>query len=107
MLEFYRTMIHLRRDTEELRTGRTRFFDVEAPLLAFTRGGTVLCLFNLSPEKHVVRVTGAGAFAVAQGAEHGGDGLLTLHPNGFAVMEADEGAEVADAIRRRAASPGS
>ena len=50
MLEFYRAMLRLRRDTEELRTGRTRFFDVAEPVLAFTRGGTVLCVFNLSPE---------------------------------------------------------
>ena len=96
VLEFYRTMLHLRRDTAELRTGRSHFFDVSAPVLAFTRGETVLCLFNLSPEKHVVRLTGAGAFAVAQGAEHGEDGLMTLHPNGFAIMEAEAGAEVAD-----------
>ena len=56
----------------------------------------MLCLFNLSPEKHVVRLTGTGAFAVAQGAEHGKDGLMTLRPNGFAVMEAGEGVEVSD-----------
>ena len=63
----------------------------------------MLCVFNLSPEKHVVRVTGGGAFAVAQGAEHGEDGLMTLHPNGFAIMEATEGVAVSD---RPAASPG-
>ena len=49
VLEFYRAMLRLRRDTEELRTGRTVFFDVAEPVLAFTRGGSVLCLFNLSP----------------------------------------------------------
>ncbi len=96
MLAFYRTMLKLRRDTEELRTGRSRFFDVAEPVLAFTRGGTVLCLFNLSPEKHAVRVTGGGALALAQGAEHGEDGRVTLHPNGFAIMEATEGVEVGD-----------
>ncbi|HVL22090.1 MAG TPA: alpha-amylase family glycosyl hydrolase, partial [Amaricoccus sp.] len=41
VLEFYRRMLHLRRDTPELRSGRTRFFDVAAPVLAFTRGETV------------------------------------------------------------------
>ena len=41
-------------------------------------------------------MTGGGAFAVAQGAEHGDDGLMTLHPNGFAIMEATEGVEVSD-----------
>ena len=52
VLEFYRAMLRLRRETEELRSGRTRFFDVEEPVLAFTRGGSVLCVFNLSPETH-------------------------------------------------------
>jgi alpha-glucosidase len=104
VLEFYRTIIHLRRDTPELRSGRTRFFDVEEPVLAFTRGGTVLCLFNLSPEKHRIRLAGAGAVAVAQGAEHGEDGTMTLHPNGFAIMETSEDVAVTD-LPARATSP--
>ena len=79
-------MLRLRRDTEELRAGRTVFFDAPEPVLAFTRGGTVLCVFNLSPERHEVRLTGGGAVALCQGIEHHGD-RLTLHPNGFAIME--------------------
>jgi alpha-glucosidase len=104
VLEFYRAMLRLRRETEELRTGRTRFFDVEEPVLAFTRGGSVLCIFNLSPETHRVRLAGAGAMALAQGAEHARDGTLTLHPNGFAIMEAAADAAVTDAPAR-VASP--
>ena len=73
-------------------------------MLAFTRGGTVLCVFNLSPETHRVRLTGAGAMALAQGAEHGRDGTLTLHPNGFAIMEAEGEVAVTDA-GARASSP--
>ena len=97
VLEFYREMIRLRRDTEELRTGRTAFFDVSEPVLAFTRGGSVLCIFNLSPETHQVRARSvAGAFALAQGVEHHGGGTMTLHPNGFAIMEATAKAEVGD-----------
>jgi alpha-glucosidase len=104
VLEFYRTMLRLRRETEELRTGRTRFFDLEEPVLAFTRGGSVLCIFNLSPERHAVRVEGAGAVALSEGAEHGKDGTLTLHPNGFAIMEALAEVAVSDAPAR-ATSP--
>ena len=96
VLAFYRTMLKLRRDTEELRTGRSRFFDVEEPVLAFTRGDSVLCVFNLSPERRVVKVTGAGALAVGQGAEHGDDGVMILHPNGFAIMEAEKDVTVSD-----------
>ena len=69
VLAFYRAMLKLRRDTPELRTGRTAFFDVSDPILAFTRGGSVLCIFNLSPETHQVRLIGAGAVALAQGIE--------------------------------------
>ena len=95
VLEFYRSMLRLRRDTEELRTGRTRFFDVEEPVLAFTRGEKVLCVFNLSPEQHEVQLTGGGAMALSQGVEHKGERLV-LHPNGFAIMEVVGEAAVAD-----------
>ena len=104
MLEFYRADAAPAPRHEELRTGRTRFFDVEEPVLAFTRGGTVLCVFNLSPETHRVRLTGAGAMALAEGAEHGRDGTLTLHPNGFAIMEASADVAVSD-LPARATSP--
>ena len=57
----------------------------------------MLCIFNLSPETHRVRLTGAGAVALGQGAEHGADGTLTLHPNGFAIMEAAADVAVSDA----------
>jgi alpha-glucosidase len=96
VLEFYRAMLRLRRETEELRTGRTAFFDVSEPVLAFTRGGTVLCVFNLSPERRQVRLEGGGEMALSQGVEHAGE-LLTLHPNGFAIMEVVGEAVVADA----------
>ena len=56
----------------------------------------VLCIFNLSPETHRVRLTGAGAMALAEGAEHRADGTLTLHPNGFAIMEASADVAVSD-----------
>ncbi len=95
VLEFYRAMLKLRRETEELRTGRTAFFDVAAPVLAFTRGGSVLCVFNLSPERRQVRLSGGGEMAISQGVEHAGD-LLTLHPNGFAIMDVVGEAVVAD-----------
>ena len=72
VLELYRAMLRLRRETPELRTGRTRFFDVSEPVLAFLRGGSVLCIFNLSPERHEVRLTGGGEMALSQGVEHTG-----------------------------------
>jgi alpha-glucosidase len=102
VLAFYRDMLKLRRATDELRTGRSRFFDVSEPILAFTRGGTVLCVFNLSPETHRIRLSGGGAFALAQGAEHGADDIMTLHPNGFAIMEVEGEPSVSDAPPEKA-----
>ena len=60
----------------------------------------MLCIFNLSPEMHRVGIKGAGALAVGQGAEHHPkDRTMTLHPNGFAIMEAAAGVEVSDPAR--------
>ena len=97
VLEFYRAMLRLRRETEELRTGRTASSTSPSRCSPSPAAARVLCVFNLSPETHRVRLTGGGAMALAQGAEHGGDGTLTLHPNGFAIMEAAAAVEVSDA----------
>jgi alpha-glucosidase len=104
VLEFYRRMLRLRRENPALRTGRTTFFDTSEPVLAFARGGEILCVFNLSPETHAVRLQGAGAVAIAEGAEHR-DGTLVLHPNGFALMAVEGMPAVEDAPKpaRRAA----
>jgi alpha-glucosidase len=96
VLEFYRAMLRLRRGSAALRTGATVFFDVKEPVLAFSRGGAVLCVFNLSARKKAVKLTGAGPVALSEAAELN-DGKLTLGPNGFAILEAAEGAGVADA----------
>lgn len=95
VLELYRRMLRLRRETEALRTGRTTFFDTSEPVLAFLRGAEVICVFNLSPETHEVTLTGAGALAISENAERTGD-RLKLHPNGFALFEAVGEVSVAD-----------
>ncbi len=95
VLEFYRHMLRLRRRRAVLRSGATVFFDVSEPVLAFSRGGELLCVFNLSKKRKAVRVTGAGAVAVAEAAELRGE-TLALGPNGFAILEASEGAAVTD-----------
>jgi alpha-glucosidase len=86
VLEHYRRMLVLRRETEALRVGATAFFDTSEPVLAFARGGEVLCVFNLSPESHSVRLSGAGEAAISEGAERRDD-VLKLHPNGYALIE--------------------
>jgi alpha-glucosidase len=64
VLEFYRAMIGFRQGSVALRSGRTRFLDLGAPLLGFVRAGGeggLLCLFNLSPVSRMVTVKGVGS----------------------------------------------
>ncbi|MFO1106766.1 MAG: alpha-amylase family glycosyl hydrolase [Amaricoccus sp.] len=93
VLHFYRRMLQVRREVPELRTGRSRFFDTADPVLAFSRGGAVCCLFNLSPEMQRVAVKGLGQPAVAEGVEHRGD-TIVLHPNGFGLFAIEGEASV-------------
>lgn len=95
VLEFYRRMLKLRRETEALRLGATRFFDTAEPVLAFTRGEEMLCVFNLSPEMRQVALRGAGDAAIAEGARVEA-GRLTLEPNGFLLAPVVGTAGVAD-----------
>ena len=95
VLEFYRRMLKLRRESEALRLGATRFFDTAEPVLAFTRGEEMLCVFNLSPETRQVALRGAGEPRIGE-AEERADGMLTLGPNGFALMPVIGTVEVND-----------
>ena len=73
VLEHYRAMLAFRKGSNALRTGKTSFFDLPEPLLAFTRqleGETLLCVFNLSPKRHTVTVAGGSTALV--GPSRGG-----------------------------------
>jgi len=85
VLEFYRAMLAFRRETPELQTGRTRFFDVAAPVLAFARGDGLSCAFNLSPQTVTLTATGHLIDAPGQAASLT-NGRLTLGPSGFAFL---------------------
>lgn len=61
VLEFYRGMLAFRRATPALREGRTRFFDAPDPVLAFSRGDGLMCLFNLGPGEVSLAAPGLGA----------------------------------------------
>ena len=86
VLESYREALAFRRATKALATGATRFFDLPEPILAFTRGEALLCVFNLSPTPCVVTVdgvaglTGPGVAAALDGR------TLTLGPNAAAFL---------------------
>jgi len=83
VLESYRRMLAFRRATPAMIGGDTRFFDLPEPVLAFTRGSAVTCVFNLSPAAVTVEATGAltgPSDAVLA------EGKLHLGPNGFGFL---------------------
>ena len=83
VLESYRAMLAFRRQTEALRLGATRFFDLPEPILAFARGEDLLCVFNLSPTALEINARGLGtAIGPAAGVVHS-DGKLQLGPNAY------------------------
>jgi alpha-glucosidase len=89
VLETYRRLLKLRRGTPALRQGRTAFFGTREPVLAFSRGEAVLCVFNLSPETRAVEVEGVGGELIAQAARRDG-ARLTLGGNGFALFAVED-----------------
>jgi alpha-glucosidase len=96
VLETYRALLAFRRGRRALRLGRTTFHDLPEPILAFTRGeghGALTCVFNLGPAPVSVAVGAAGPALTGPRQEAALDaGGLTLGPNGFAFLEASDGA---------------
>ena len=89
VLEFYRAMLAFRRGSVLAGRG-TRFLDVPEPVLAFTRGGGMLCVFNLSAGEVSMAVHGAGGLTGPDGGAVLTGGRLRLPPLGFAFV-ADAG----------------
>ena len=86
VLEFYREMLALRRSTQALGTGKTKFLDTDEPVLAFVRGDSVLCAFNLSAKKasHMLDVDAKPLLASGATIKNG---KLTFEPNGFLIAQ--------------------
>lgn len=86
VLSFYRDMIGFRQENALLRRGRTRFFDLADPVLAFERrdgAQSLACVFNLSPEPQSLRVSGAAQLVgPGSGIDLNGE-ALHLAANGF------------------------
>ncbi len=85
VLSFYKTMLHLRRQQQALQHGDSVFFDVPEPMLAFLRGGKLLCIFNLSPQPHTLTLEGTVDSALLEAA-HFTDTHLKLNANGVAIF---------------------
>ena len=86
VLETYRAMIAYRRATPALMTGATRFHDLPEPLLAFTRGDSLLCVFNLSPDPQNVTLAGPASLSGPSLAATLTGQTLTLGPNAAAFL---------------------
>ena len=84
VLALYRQMLALRRAETALRDGGTSFLDTLEPVLAFTRGDAVLCVFNLSNKPARFEGAPAATMLICQDAVPAGD-ALTLGPNGFFI----------------------
>jgi alpha-glucosidase len=89
VLEHYRAMLAFRKGSAALRAGRTRFLDLDEPLLGFVRGegeGALLCLFNLSPVARVVRLEGTASPIGPTLHVVTEDDFLRLGPNAAAFL---------------------
>ncbi len=84
VLETYRELLRLRRATPELREGRTEFLDTAEPVLAFRRGDTLACAFNLSAKPQELELANLGEVLYARNATVT-DGWVTFGPNGALI----------------------
>ncbi|WP_282025592.1 alpha-amylase family glycosyl hydrolase [Limimaricola cinnabarinus] len=84
VLETYRALLKLRRETPDLRTGRTMFVETDEPVLAFHRGENTVCAFNLSATPQEIGIDGIAQTLFALSAE-AVDGRVRLGPNGALI----------------------
>jgi alpha-glucosidase len=81
-LNFFRAMMHERMTIAALRTSDLKLLDTPRPVIAFTRGDEVLCVFNLGPDSMRWTLPGGArsrAFPCPGQASQEGD-ILTLGP---------------------------
>ncbi|SHI63231.1 alpha-amylase family glycosyl hydrolase [Wenxinia saemankumensis] len=85
VLDFYRRMLAFRRSEPSLRTGGTTWINTPEPVLAFTRGGEVTCVFNLSPEPAEAEMPSTGEVLFAEKSDLDGR-MARLGPNGVLFL---------------------
>ena len=91
IMAFYKDMIARRKASAALARGKTTFLPLPEPILAFTRTAdeeTLTCVFNLSPERHMLSVAGDADISLSGNASLA-DGTLTLDGNGFVYLAHD------------------
>ncbi|MDF0600264.1 alpha-amylase family glycosyl hydrolase [Psychromarinibacter sp. C21-152] len=85
VLAFYKTMLALRRAEPSLREGRQVFLHSADPVLAYTRGDDIACVFNLSADDVTHELGTSGEVLLAQAASLSGP-TVTLGPNGLILL---------------------
>ena len=77
-------MLALRRDETDLKTGKIAFLNLPDPVLGYTRGTEITCLFNLSPEPVTLDLPNDLTPLLSQGATISADGAA-FAANGFVI----------------------
>lgn len=86
VLEFYRQMLRLRRESHDLRWGKTTFLETDEPGLVFLRGEDTICAFNLSATK--LEITLPENVEVLLGKDFTQNGsTFEFGPNGFVIAQ--------------------
>jgi len=84
VLAFYKAMLALRRATPELRDGKIAFQTSADPVLAYTRGEGVWCVFNLSAKPATFDLPCPATPLLAEAATATGT-TVSLEPNGLYI----------------------
>lgn len=84
VLAFYRKMLALRKKTPDLLTGKIAFLDLPEPVLGYTRGDGIVCLFNLSAAPVTVPLEASIEGLLTQGAQIA-QSEVQLGANGFVI----------------------
>lgn len=86
VLNFYRQMLALRNARPDLQIGKSKFLDTPEPILAFTRGDSTLCVFNLSTNTQKMPLTTKVKPLIHENARAVSK-TLELGPNGFMIAQ--------------------
>jgi alpha-glucosidase len=86
VLNFYREMLAFRKQNSVLRNGNTLFINDDNSLLAFVRGDTMLCIFNLGNQSITYQNTTEFNQCIKVGNTKVEGKELVLGANGFAFL---------------------
>ncbi len=95
VLEFYRSMLSLRRAEDDLRLGKTEFLEMPEPVLGFKRGEGIVCVFNLSSRPVSLQMSEIVLPVLEQGAQLKNN-ELSLAGNGFVIARLESNSVVSE-----------